>query len=109
MFLALQPSTWRLLGLGVAAGYASFGTFETLFPSRAAKELLDIDDTDPKIKDTVSSVFPLLGARDFTIAAALYTFYHTRKDKEMGAVILAGTILCAADTVAIGFRKGWGL
>ena len=103
----IQPPTWRLLGLTVAAGYAAFGALAILVPDRAAKELLAIEPKkNPEVDDVVSVVFPLLGARDLSIAAALVVLHHARWDRAMGVVIVAGTILCAADTIAAGQRRG---
>jgi len=105
----LQPSTWRLLGLGVAAGYAALGAFAILVPAQAAKGLLAIEPKkSAEADEAVSLVFPLLGARDVSIAAALFVLHHAKWDRAMGVLIVTGTILCAADTVAVGYRKGPG-
>ena len=106
----VQPSTWRLLGLTVAAGYTAFGAFEILLPAKAARELLAIEPRkSAEADEAVSLVFPLLGARDLSIAAGLFLFHHARWDAAMGWLIVSGTILCAADTAAVWYRKGPGL
>ena len=80
----LAPSTWRLLGLSFAAGYAGLGLLEIVFPGRAGLELFLIPDLASKTKkgkspaaadvhpaasmsgseDIVPTLMPLLGARD---------------------------------------------
>jgi len=103
----LQPSTWRLLGLSVAAGYTAFGAFEILVPAKAMKEMFAIEPKkNPEVDETVSLVAPLLGARDLSIAAAIFVLHHAKWDRAMGVVIVSGTILCFADAVAVGYRKG---
>lgn len=103
---ALQ--TWRALGLSVAVGYTSFGALELLWPARAGRELLDIEPgQDAGADSTVALMGRLLGARDLSIAAALFALHHGRRHREMGVVIVAGTIVCLADAVAVGVRKGW--
>ncbi len=106
----LQPSTWRLLGLSVGMGYVFFGTFEIVLPTRAAKVFLDVPKKpSPPADETVTPLGPLIGPRDYSIAAAIFAFYRMGQDKEMGVVILARTILCMVDAVAIGLHKGLGL
>ncbi|KAH8881659.1 hypothetical protein GQ53DRAFT_832161 [Thozetella sp. PMI_491] len=103
----LQPSTWRLLGLSVGMGYVFFGTFEIVYPAKAGKEILDIPKKpSPEASEMVSLLAPLMGARDLSIAAAIFTFYAFGQGREMGVVIVAGTVLCVADAVAIGIYKG---
>lgn len=91
--VSLSPSTWRLLGLSVAAGYASLGLLEIVFPGRAGLEPFLIPEMASKPKggnptrtsattepsssvhpaamsagntaeDVVPLLMPLLGARD---------------------------------------------
>ncbi len=105
---ALQPSTWRVLGLGVAVGYTSLGLFEVLYPVLVGKGLLVIEPGRNAGLDALEVlVAPMMGVRDLSIAAALYVFYHARRYREMGVVIVAGTLLCVIDSVAIRVRKGW--
>ena len=103
--MQLQPNTWRLLGLSVAAGYTGFGLFTTLNPLAACDKLLGIRSTDPAANDVLSVVAPLIGARDLSIAGALYALAYRRRDREMGMVILAGTVLCLADSIVVWYRK----
>jgi uncharacterized protein DUF4267 len=115
----LETSSWHLLGLSVAVSYAGLGLLQCALPRFAAKTLLDVGSQQPgnnKRTDavtgratedtTVPLVMPLLGARDLTIAAALFTFSWQDKTREMGTLILAGTILCVADVAAVWKRQG---
>lgn len=111
--MSLTPSTWRVLGLSVAAGYTSLGLFAILFPRRAASEFFALPEPsapgreeDKEASATVSLVLPLLGARDLSIAAALCTFASLGKWRDFGTVVLTGTILCIADSVVIWRRRG---
>jgi hypothetical protein len=106
----LSLPTWRFLGLGVAAGYAGLGLFQAILPIRAASEIYDIpkhatsppDDTNEQI----ATLMGLIAARDLSVATMLFSFAYAGKTKEMGTVILGGTILCIADSVAVWKRKG---
>lgn len=97
----LQPSTWRTLGLSVAVSYAGLGIFDILLPHQAANHFFGLPPSDP-----VTRLMPLLGARGLSIAAALFAFARQGKNPEMGVVILAGTILCLWDAVAIWQAQG---
>nr|XP_036581494.1 uncharacterized protein CTRU02_08544 [Colletotrichum truncatum]KAF6789845.1 hypothetical protein CTRU02_08544 [Colletotrichum truncatum] len=101
---SLQPSTWRLLGLSVAASYTALGAIDCLIPHRAAEEFFGIEPYGSTT--AVSILMPLLGARDISIAAALFALARQHRGREMGTVILAGTILCVADVVVLWRRKG---
>ncbi|KAL2024844.1 hypothetical protein VTK56DRAFT_5665 [Thermocarpiscus australiensis] len=107
MSFRLQPSTWRLLGLSVGIGYGLFGAVHVLRPRTITKHLLGLPSEPSEQADRVISVMaPLLGARDITVAALIFGFHHMRKYREMGIVIVAGTILCCADAVAVWAGKG---
>jgi len=118
----LSDSTWRVLGLSVAASYTGLGLFEVVLPHRAAAVFFGLPapaskqlstPTGGKFKEEVSeevSIFlPLLGVRDISIATAMFAFAYQGKWQEVGTVILAGTILCAADCVVAWKRMGPGL
>ena len=110
-----QPATWRVLGLSVAAGYLGLGLFALAAPRRAAWEYFGIEDVAPpttvtaapaRRADAVPLLMPLLGARDISIGAALCAFAYAGRWREAGTLVLAGTVLCAADVVAIWKTKG---
>lgn len=111
------PSTWRILGLSIAVGYTAFGLFAVCLPQRAALEYFAIPprarsatktlpdgQVGAKITSTADAVdllMPLLGARDISIGAALWALAYAGKWQEFGTVVVAGTVLCVADGVAI--------
>lgn len=110
------PSTWRILGLSIAAGYTTLGLFAVCLPQRAALEYFAIAPrTRGAVKtpdgqvgaritstaDAVDLLMPLLGARDISIGAALWALAYAGKWQEFGTVVVAGTVLCAADGAAI--------
>lgn len=113
----IAQSTWRMLGLSVAAVYTALGTFEIIFPRRAAKEFFALPEPSAKgtkaedtaVSGAVALMMPLLGARDLTLAAALCTFASLGKWRDYGIVVMAGTILCAADCAVIWRRRGPGM
>lgn len=103
----LQPSTWRLLGLSVGAGYAGFGAWMTLFPRHAAKTIFDYEGPEStEGGKMVTLLHQLLGSRDLTLAATIFTFLYRRQEKAAGIVIVSGTILCYADAIGIYIRRG---
>lgn len=57
----------------------------------------------------VPLLMPLLGARDVSIAAALFALGWSGKTREMGTVILGGMILCVADVAVVWKEKGLAL
>lgn len=118
----LEPSTWHVLGLSVAVSYIGLGILTYALPQTSGKILFDIPDTatglsnkktdEPHLSPDIAAVtlaLPLLGARDLTIATALFVFSWEGKTREMGTLILAGTILCVADVITVWQRKGAGL
>ena len=99
----LSDSTWRVLGLSVAASYAGLRLFEALLPHRAAAVFLglpnpavkgtapvkddvkdDIKDNKGQVSEAVSILLPLLGVRDLSIAAAMFAFAYEGKWQEVG-------------------------
>ncbi|KAK0750130.1 hypothetical protein B0T18DRAFT_428139 [Schizothecium vesticola] len=118
------PSTWRMLGLSIAAGYTTLGLFAVCLPQRAALEYFAIpprargatkspDQVSTKVTSTADAVdllMPLIGARDISIGAALWALAYAGKWREFGTIVVAGTVLSAADGVAIykfgGREKG---
>ncbi|KAK0648530.1 hypothetical protein B0T16DRAFT_408366 [Cercophora newfieldiana] len=123
MPLYFSNSTWRVLGLSVAASYTGLGLVQVLLPHRAAAEFYALPSPSPvaqtkddTFEDTaqpgskeVSILVPLLGVRDLSVAAAIWAFAYQGKWREVGTVILAGTILCAADCAVVWRRIGPGL
>ncbi|KAB5584743.1 hypothetical protein GE09DRAFT_1209389 [Coniochaeta sp. 2T2.1] len=105
----LQPSTWRLLGLSVGAGYAGFGVWQMAFPRHAAMTIFGFDASETTESGKfVSLLHQLLGSRDLALAATIFTFFYCRQDKAAGIVIISGTVLCYADALGIYLRKGLG-
>lgn len=109
----LSASTWRVLGISVAAGYTVFGSFVMLSPVNAAKVLGVWPTSEPEDGSSSSptaNLMVLLGARDLSIATALWVFNYQRKEKSMATLILSGMILCVLDTWMVFKTRGvkWG-
>lgn len=103
----LLPSTWRTLGLSVGLGYAGSGLYQCLLPLDAGKRIFRIDsERSDEVQKAVELYEPLIGARDLSVAAAILAFFYSRQNREMGVVIVAGTILCYADVIALALRRG---
>ncbi|KAH6645279.1 hypothetical protein BKA67DRAFT_541512 [Truncatella angustata] len=94
----LSTATWRYLGLGVAASYAGLGIFQAVQPHAISPQV--------DARQQVGWLMNLIAARDLSIAAILFSFAYRGKTQELGTVILGGMIICAADTIAVGKRKG---
>ena len=95
------PNIWRVLGLGVAAGYAGLGSYAMFMPITSATEHGLRPKADPESDKFVKNAMAWIGVRDMSIAAALLTFYYQGKPAEMGVVIMSGMIMCAADVVLV--------
>ena len=118
----MASPVWRYLGLSVAGGYTILGIYEILFPHQAAAEFFALPDPRPpppprkrdsdddndkaEVSQAVSILTPLLGVRDLSLAAAMFAFAAKGQWREVGTVIMAGTILCAADTAVVWQRMG---
>lgn len=97
----------RLLGLLVGSAYGVFGVIEVLKPEVIAKHFLDLPSQPSSEADrAVSLLGRLLGARDLTIAVLVLGFQYAAKYREAGIVIVAGTILCYADALAVWSARG---
>lgn len=121
--MELSPSTWRVLGLSVAATYISLGTFAITAPVLAAKcfgiypdatsppstEKVVTTDKDSHAKAVTTSML-LLGARDLSIGLALAIFGYQGNLMATGTLILCGMPLCVVDVAEIWRLRGprWG-
>ncbi|OAP60822.1 hypothetical protein AYL99_05824 [Fonsecaea erecta] len=129
----LSPSTWRVLGLSVAATYIGLGTFAITCPVLAGQGFglyprapAPGTNANPTKSSTtppahanadvadhaaaVTTSMALLGARDLSIGLALAKFGADGQLREMGTVILAGMVLCVVDVYQIWRLRGpgWG-
>ncbi|MCJ1444758.1 MAG: hypothetical protein MMC23_005260 [Stictis urceolatum] len=103
------PSTWRLLGLSVAALYSGIGLITIAKPELTSHAFLG--PSKPP-SDQLLSSFQLFGARDLTLGVAMFVFDYYKQPEALGQVILACTILCAVDICIVassrGLQKTWG-
>jgi hypothetical protein len=119
----LSPSTWRALGLSVAANFIGLGTYAIAVPVQAAKvfgvypestqsrsdDKVHLTDKNKHAKAATVSM-KLLGARDISIGLAIAVFGYQHNQRAMGTVILSALILCVADVYEIWKMRGpgWG-
>ena len=103
----LTRSTWRLVGLGLTTTIFGLGVLAIASPAVAA-EALGVVPTTPEGREVADKGMVFLGVRDLATAAALYWYYYEGKQKEMGVLTLAWTLVCVVDTwVATQGPKGW--
>ncbi|KAH7063738.1 hypothetical protein B0J12DRAFT_643915 [Macrophomina phaseolina] len=103
----LSHSTWRLVGLGLTTTVFALGALALVSPPAAA-DSLGVVPTTQEGRAVNEKAMVFLGIRDVAAAVALFWFYHERKEKEMGVLISAWTLVCVADTlVATQGPRGW--
>ncbi|MCJ1442789.1 MAG: hypothetical protein MMC23_003286 [Stictis urceolatum] len=107
-------STWRTLGLSVAASYTIFGSYLLSSPTHAG-HLLGIrspsgavhhSNPSAPVADPVVPAMRLLGARDLSLAVALFMFDYHQKPVSMGMLISSSVVLCLADFWWVARAKG---
>lgn len=92
------PTYWRMMGLSVAVSFAGLGTFAMTNPKKAV-DFFGMKVTNQESAGLATDSMILLGARDFSFAAALAAFYYQENPQAMGTVIMSSMILCAVDCV----------
>jgi hypothetical protein len=123
--LALQPSTWHALGLGVAANWAILGLSAMTWPhhtaalfgcgpqqgssssssssrSAAAKTT---PGSDNAAAVDVPGLVTLMGCRDLTFSVALFALGYEGRTREMGTVILSSTVVVCAVDIYVVWRR----
>ena len=64
-------------------------------------------NTDPEVRKLSKNAMYWIGARDLSIATALFAFHYQDKPVEMGTLILSGTVFFVVDSVLVyRYRKG---
>ncbi|KAK4233732.1 hypothetical protein C8A03DRAFT_47781 [Achaetomium macrosporum] len=103
----IPPSTWRHVGLGLTATVFALGALAILAPPVAA-DSLGVVPTTSEGRAITEKAMVFLGIRDVAAAAALFWFYREGKQKEMGVLTTAWTLVCVTDTwVAVQGPRGW--
>ncbi|CZR68867.1 uncharacterized protein PAC_18767 [Phialocephala subalpina] len=103
----LTPPTWRLVGLGLTTTIFALGALAIVSPAVGA-ESLGVIPTTLEGREVAGKGMIFLGVRDLAAAGALYWYYFEGKQKEMGVLTLAWTLVCVVDTwVATQGPKGW--
>ena len=123
--MSISPTTQRVLGLSVAAGYTSLGLFAlarprlvaktfglySLLPSRkdskhGSKESIEDDAARRAAVGPAATSMLLLAARDLSIAAALWAFDYQGNDRAFGTLIVSGMPLYVIDVYYIWQLRG---
>ncbi|KLT45318.1 hypothetical protein CC85DRAFT_282806 [Cutaneotrichosporon oleaginosum] len=104
----VSSDTWKLLGLSVAGGYATLGTWALVAPRHGAETFFSPRPSSAESLHAgdIERYMRLLGARDLSIAAAMAWFANSGDWRAMGQMTLTGLFLCAADAVAATQAKG---
>jgi hypothetical protein len=104
----VSSDTWKFLGLSVAAGYATLGTWGLVAPRHGAETFFSPRPSSPESLHAgdIERYMRLLGARDLSMAAAMAWFAHSDDWRAMGQMILTGMFLCGADAWAATQAKG---
>ena len=96
------PPLWRALGLSVAIGYAGLGSYAAFVPIQCATTYtLRSPVCSVRNDHFVKRTMAWIGARDISIAVALFAFYYQDKPREMGTLILSGVVLTTVDGITI--------
>lgn len=104
--LLTQP-TWRLVGLGLTTTVFALGVLAIVAPPAAA-DALGVNPSTAEGRAVAAKGMIFLGIRDLAAAAALFWFYRDGKNKEMGVLTTAWTLVCVTDTwVATQGPRGW--
>ncbi|KAH6689673.1 hypothetical protein F5X68DRAFT_204135 [Plectosphaerella plurivora] len=103
----LAPSTWRHVGLGLTSTVFALGAWGIISPFGAA-DALGVKPTSPEGHSIAQKAMIFLGIRDVAVAGALFEFHRTGKQREMGVLFVAWTLVCLVDTwVATKGPRGW--
>lgn len=87
------PSTWRVLGLSVAASYVGLGALGLLMPVKMAENHGLLPKSDADAEKFAGLAMAWISVRDISIGTALFAFYYQEKPREMGTLILSGEVL----------------
>lgn len=103
----LTPSTWRHVGLGLTGTILGLGVWAIVAPPVAA-DSLGVTPTTSEGRTITEKAMVFLGIRDVAAAAALFWFHREGKQREMGVLTTAWTLVCVTDTwVAVQGPRGW--
>lgn len=105
--IAIQPSTWHSLGLGVATSFAALGLTAIIAPFRTAGLFRFQHALSSNGRKDVPAMMSLFGARDLSLAVTAFYLGSAGLDQELGALILSAMIVCAVDLYAVIKRQNW--
>lgn len=101
------PSTWRILGLGLATTIAALGTGSLISPLRAA-DGLGVTPQSEDGRSMVAKTMIFLGARDLCLASSLFWFDYLGSQKAMGVITTSAIVIYVLDIwIAAQGPRGW--
>lgn len=99
--ISLEPTTWNTLGLGIATAATSLGLAAMLLPHQTSGMLGFRALGGAGGKSDVSGMMGFIGARDLSIAAALFIFGRDGSNREMGTLMLSSLFFCFVDVYIV--------
>lgn len=116
----VSASTWQTLGLGVAACYAGAGALAVFAPAYEADLLFNLgssalaqnpdkfpNNAESREDKAVGVLLPLLGARNWAIATAMFALHRSENFSGLGTVILSGSAFVGVlDGIEVYKRRG---
>ncbi|KAM0718785.1 hypothetical protein Q7P37_005856 [Cladosporium fusiforme] len=106
-----SPLTHPLLTLSIPTTFLTLGLFALTSPTTCATALGLRPHSQPLNNNSLQTAMRLLGARDLSIAVALFAFWRRGQQEEMGVLVLSAMLLCAADVGEVwrARRDGWAV
>ena len=102
---AIQPSTWNHLGHAVATSWAGLGLLSILSPYRTAGLFCFHDSLSGDGRGDIPHAMSLVGARDLTLALAMFSLARAGRNRELGTLILSTLVICGADMYVVWKRR----
>lgn len=96
------------MGLGLTTTIFALGALSIASPATAAKAL-GVFPTTPEGHEVAAKGMVFVGVRDIAAAAALSWYAWEGKQREMGVLTLAWTLVCVVDTWVATTGPGVGM
>ncbi|KAL1409206.1 hypothetical protein Q8F55_006039 [Vanrija albida] len=116
----VSASTWQTLGLGVAAAFTGAGALAVFAPAYEGNLLFNLGSAalaqnpdkfanaaESREDKAVSVLLPLLGARNWALAASMFVLHRQGNWSALGTVILSGSAFVGIlDGIEVFRRRG---
>lgn len=102
---SISQTTWNSLGYTVAATWAGLGLTAMISPHRTAGFFCFHDALSGDGRGDVPHMMSLVGARDLSLALAMFALARAGRNRELGTLILSTMIVCAGDMYIVWKRR----